>query len=217
MAEHRGTTALETRFAPSSGQPDASAHADPGVAGNARLTGMNAVVLLVLLAIEGLTILAIRRVLPQHLFFGFILIPPVLLKMGSTGYRFLRYYAGDRRYRAAGPPQILLRLLAPLVVITTVVLFATGVELWLFGRQYGSVWLSAHQLSFVLWFGAMTVHVLGYVFRAPNLALADYRSGSAVSGSGVRMYLVGATLLLGVVLAVASTHYATPFVIFPEH
>ncbi|HEY8746040.1 MAG TPA: hypothetical protein VIU62_23365, partial [Chloroflexota bacterium] len=60
-------------------------------------------------------------------------------------------------------------------------------------------------------------HVLGYVFRAPNLALADYRSGSAVSGSGVRMYLVGATLLLGVVLAVASTHYATPFVIFPEH
>jgi hypothetical protein len=216
LAEHRGSTAVETRLAPS-GQPEVAAHADPGVAGNARLTGTNALILLVLLAIEGVTVLAIRRVLPQHLFFGILLIPPVLLKMGSTGYRFLRYYTGDHRYRAAGPPQILLRLLGPLVVVTTAVLFVSGVELWLFGRQYGSVWLAAHKLSFILWFGVMAVHVLGYILRAPTLALADYRAGSAVNGGGARAYLVGGALLLGVVLAVASTHYATPFIIGPEH
>ena len=217
MANYRGTTALAQPRAPSSAQADQSGHADPGVAGNARLTGVNAVVLLILLAVEGVTILGIRRVLPQHLFFGILLIPPVLLKMGSTGYRFLRYYTGNHRYRAAGPPQILLRLVAPLVVLSTVALFATGVELWLFGRHFGAVWLRAHQLSFIMWFGAMTIHVLGYIVRAPTLALADYRASSSVTGREIRAYLVGGALLLGVMLAVASTHYVTPFLIFPEH
>lgn len=192
-------------------------HADPGVAGNARLTGMTAVVLFVLLGIEGVTILGIHRLLSWHLFIGFVLIPPVLLKMASTGYRFGRYYTGNRRYRLAGPPLPLLRLIAPVVVASTVVLFATGIELWLFGRQLGSLWLRAHQLSFIIWFGATGVHVLGYLVRAPLLATADLRSGPAVPGGATRRYAVGAAILLGVVLAIATTRYATPFVLFGEH
>ena len=52
----------------------------------------------------------------EHMFIGLVLIPPVLLKLGSTGYRFVRYYAGAPAYREKGPPRPLLRLLAPVLV-----------------------------------------------------------------------------------------------------
>ncbi len=61
-----------------------------GVAGNARLTGAVAVALLVLLAAEGVTIPFIGKWLGPHIFIGLMLIPPVALKLGSTGYRFAR-------------------------------------------------------------------------------------------------------------------------------
>jgi len=57
------------------------------VAANARLTASNAVVLLVLLAAEGVTILRVRALLTPHVFIGMVLIPPVLLKVASTGWR----------------------------------------------------------------------------------------------------------------------------------
>ena len=41
-----------------------------------------------------------------HMFIGMVLIPPVLLKLASTGYRFVRYYTGSQAYRAKGPPPL---------------------------------------------------------------------------------------------------------------
>jgi hypothetical protein len=93
---------------------------DAGVAANARLTATNAAVLLVLLAAEGVTILRVRELLTPHVFIGMVLIPPVLLKVASTGWRFARYYRGVPAYRRKGPPPLLLRLLGPAVVILTV-------------------------------------------------------------------------------------------------
>src|SRR5437763_14360695 len=58
-----------------------------GVEGNARLTASAAVALLVLLAIEGVTILFIRSLLPVHVFVGMMLIPPIALKLASVGWR----------------------------------------------------------------------------------------------------------------------------------
>ena len=58
------------------------------MAANARLTAANAAVLLVLLAAEGVTILRVRALLTPHVFIGVVLIPPVLLKMASTSWRF---------------------------------------------------------------------------------------------------------------------------------
>jgi hypothetical protein len=98
----------------------AERRADAGVAGNARLTASNAVVLLVLLAAEGVTILRVRALLTPHVFVGMVLVPPVLLKVASTGWRFARYYRGAPAYRRKGPPPLLLRLLGPAVVILTV-------------------------------------------------------------------------------------------------
>jgi hypothetical protein len=106
------------------------------VAANARLTASNAVVLLVLLAAEGVTILRVRELLTPHVFIGMVLIPPVLLKMASTGWRFARYYRGTPAYRRKGPPPLLLRLLGPVVVVLTVVLLASGVGLLLAGPSW---------------------------------------------------------------------------------
>jgi hypothetical protein len=68
----------------------AEPRADAGVAANARLTATNAVVLPMLLAAEGVTILRVRELLMPHVFIGMVLIPPVLLKVASTEWRFAR-------------------------------------------------------------------------------------------------------------------------------
>src|SRR5579864_6619169 len=115
-----------------------SLRSESGVEVNERLTALTGGVLFVLLGLIGITILSVRSLLPQHFLLGFLLIPPLGLKMASTGYRFMRYYLGDADYRRAGPPQPYLRLLAPLVVVTTLAVFATGLELWLFGLRFGS-------------------------------------------------------------------------------
>ena len=70
---------------------------------NERLTATNGVVLIVLLLIEGVTILFLRPLLPVHIFVGILLIPPVVLKLATTGYRMLRYYTGHAAYVDRGP------------------------------------------------------------------------------------------------------------------
>ena len=75
-----------------------------GVAGNARLTGGVAAALLVLLAAEGATIPFIGQLLGPHIFIGMLLIPPILLKLASTGYRFARYYSGNPPFVRKGRP-----------------------------------------------------------------------------------------------------------------
>ena len=94
---------------------------------NSRLTAVTAACLLVLLAIEGATLLSLRSFLSWHILVGMLLVPVVGLKLATTGYRFMRYYAGDRAFVAAGPPALPLRLLGPVVVCSTLGLFGTGV------------------------------------------------------------------------------------------
>lgn len=182
-----------------------------GTAGNRRLTGSTAAVLLALLAAEGVTILAIRPLLSAHVFVGMLLIPPILLKLGSTGYRFVRYYTGSGPYRVEGPPHPALRLLAPVVVLSTIALFATGVALITLGPRSGSL-VGLHKASFVVWFVAVAAHVLGHALRVPGLASADWRSGNDVPGSSLRRWLLAGSLVAGLVLAVATVHLAGAWV-----
>jgi hypothetical protein len=84
---------------------------NPGVEANARLTGYIAVVLVIPLLAEAVSGLSVGRLLRIHALVGFLLLPPVLLKLGSVGYRFVRYYSGQTHYRAAGPPSLPMRLL----------------------------------------------------------------------------------------------------------
>src|SRR3954470_13794212 len=98
-----------------------------GVAGHELLTMSVAAILVILLAAEFLTLLDLRDLLSVHMILGLILIPPVLLKLGSTGYRMVRYYTRSPSYREKGPPLLLLRLLAPALVASVATIFVTGV------------------------------------------------------------------------------------------
>lgn len=184
-----------------------------GAEGNERLTATTAAVLFLLLLAEGVTILSIRPLLSTHVFIGMLLIPPVALKTASAGWRFFRYYAGDRAYRVKGPPILPLRLLAPLVVASTVVLFATGVALLVVGPGRGFV-LGLHKASFVVWLVATGIHVLAYVWRIPALATSDWRrrDPERVGGSFLRRTLVAGALVAGVILALLTVRYAQPWI-----
>lgn len=184
---------------------------DPGVEANARLIGYASVLLVIPLAAEIIT--GIRPGLLAHALIGFLLLPLVLLKLGGVGYRFVRYYGGDPRYRAAGPPLLLLRVLGPVLVLVTIVLFATGIELWLFGFRFGTPWLTLHKVAFVIWFLAITVHTLAYLRRAPELAFAD--SQTHLVGVTARRSLVVASLVVGAALVVAMLPFASPFSLVP--
>ncbi len=188
--------------------------AGDGVAGNARLTGGAAALLLVLLAAEGATIPFVGRLIGPHIFIGVLLIPPVLLKLASTGYRFARYYSGNPPYRRKGPPPAAMRLLAPGVVATTLALFATGVWLMVEGPRNDTV-VFLHKASFVAWVVMMTVHVLGHVLEVPRLAAPDWRRAggreAALAGSGMRVSLLIASLLAGLVFALATLSLVAPW------
>jgi len=186
-----------------------------GVAGNARLTGGGAALLLVLLAAEGATIPFIGQLIGPHIFIGMLLIPPVLLKLGSTGYRFARYYTGSPPYRRKGPPSLPMRVLAPGVVLATVALFGTGVALAILGPDSSGRLVFLHKASFVLWFGLMTIHVLGHVLELPKLALPDWRRAggrdAALAGSGLRIALLSGAVLAGFALALATISLIGPW------
>jgi hypothetical protein len=171
-----------------------------GVSGNVRLTGAVAVALLVLLAAEGVTIPFIGKWLGPHIFIGLMLIPPVALKLGSTGFRFARYYTGDEPYVRKGPPPTALRMLAPGVVLTTLALFGTGVALLLAGPPSNTL-IFAHKLSFFAWVAVMALHVLGHVVELPRLASADWRRHgpreARLAGAGLRAALLAGAIALG--------------------
>jgi len=178
---------------------------DRGVEANARLTATTGLLLLVMLAAEGVTLLSIHGLISWHIAIGLAVIPPVGLKLGSTMWRFARYYLGDRRYTASGPPHPLLRLLGPLVILSTVALLGTGVALWIEGRS--SSFMMLHKASFFLWVPIMTVHVLAHTLRAVRLSGADVgppRVRRAAAGSPwIRQWAVLASMVAGVILAFA--------------
>jgi hypothetical protein len=200
MLQERPTTATRATTAQTR-PPSTAQQPSSGPAGNSRLTGLTALPLLVLLAAEGLTLLSLQSFLKWHVFLGMLLVPLVGLKLASTGYRFVRYYSGDRAYLAAGPPPIGLRLLGPIVVASTVGLFASGVALAMLGhRTFGL--LPLHKASFVIWVGALGLHVLGHITRVPGLTGPDLPPRRA--DSQARLGLVATAIVSGAVLAVAT-------------
>ncbi len=187
---------------------------DGGPAGNARLTAATGMVLLVLLAVEGVTVLGVRQMLTMHVVVGALLIGPVMLKSGSTVYRFARYYGGAEPYRRKGPPPLPLRLIGPPVILATVALLCTGIALVFTGPTGSGLLLTAHQTSFWVWFGLMSVHVLGHVWEAAVLSWRDLRSSWRGPGARRRWWRLSAivlALMVGVAAATALVPSAAPW------
>jgi hypothetical protein len=175
---------------------------DWGPAGNNRLTASIGLVLFALLGVEALTTLRLRSYLPVHIFLGLLLLPPIGLKLASTGWRFMRYYTRSAPYRHEGPPRPLLRILAPVLVASTLSLFGTGVALIIVGHGNGSL-RTLHGISFVLWGIVMIVHVLAYLSRTVRIGTEDWRrsAGQAVAGMRIRRALLAGAVLAGVIVA----------------
>jgi hypothetical protein len=176
-----------------------------GVEGNARLTGMTGALLFAALAVEGVTILDLHDLLSVHVFVGMLVGALVVLKLASTGYRFARYYTGDPEYRSKGAPQVVLRMIGPVVVVTTIAVVVSGVVLVLAGESSRDPLLGIHKASFIVWFVVMTVHVVGHVRDTVQLSVADASSDreQRVAGRASRVALVllatGAGLATGLV------------------
>jgi hypothetical protein len=187
-------------------EPRAGRITGGGTTGNERLTAVNGAVLLALLAVLGVTIIQIRPLLWLHLFLGMLLIGPVALKLGSTGYRFVRYYTGSPTYRHAGPPAALLRAMGPIVVISTVIVFASGVALLFAGPSSRNTLLPIHKVTFFVWLAFMALHVVVHLPKILPALHADYGNrpelGVQVTGRSGRVLVLAGALTAGVVLAV---------------
>lgn len=174
-----------------------------GTDGNERLTAQIGVLLLLPLAAVGVTIPFIGQLIDAHLFIGLLLLGPVAAKLGSTGYRFVRYYTHDPAYRRKGPPSILMRLIAPVVVISTLVVFVTGVWLMFVGPNHRDPLLLLHKVSFIVWAAFTALHVLGHLLELPrSLRARGAAGGSPSPGASGRWITIAGSVVGGVVLAI---------------
>jgi hypothetical protein len=124
-----------------------------------------------------------------------LLIPVVALKLASTGWRMVRYYRGGEEYVRRGPPHVALRvLIAPVTILSTVVLFATGVALLVLDQRHGLV-VTLHKASFVVFVSALGVHVLTRALKLPQMLR------TRVPGLLARISLVAGVLAAGALLA----------------
>ncbi|MHB1568318.1 MAG: hypothetical protein ACYCXW_22930 [Solirubrobacteraceae bacterium] len=199
-----------------------------GTEGNERLTVITGHLLIVLLAVLGVTIVGIGQLMWLHLFIGLLLLGPIALKLASTGYRFVRYYTANPRYRRKGPPAPALRLLAPAVVGLTVAVFATGVALLLTGPNSSAFHILGflHKASFILWLGATAIHVAGHIpelvrfnsvpartraeigelrAQVPGFGAGTEPPPRWVAGNPARLLSLAGALVVGLVLAVSLT------------
>jgi hypothetical protein len=175
-----------------------------GTDGNEQLTAVIGVVLIVLLAVLGITILRVRQLIWPHLFLGLLLLGPVAAKMASTGYRFVRYYSHSPAYRLKGPPPLILRSIAPVVVCSTLVVFASGIVLLLLGPVRRGPWVAVHKVSFIVWVVFTAMHVLGHLAELPSSLRAGSPDGQLGTGAGSagRWITLAGAIVAGVVIAI---------------
>jgi hypothetical protein len=160
------------------------------------LTAIVAMLLLPLLAVEGVTLLNLTSLLTVHAFVGILLIPVIATKLASTSWRMLRYYRGSEEYVLRGPPHLVLRMVvAPVLIASTILLFGTGVWLLAVDQTEGTL-VGLHKASFVVWIGAFGLHVLSRLLpalralrrRVPGLSLrVGVATLSVVAGLAVAM------------------------------
>ena len=182
-----------------------------GVIGNERLTVLVSLVLLVLIIVELVTSAFLRIWLPAHTVVGVLVAGPLLVKIGSTGWRFLRYYTGAPAYVRRGPPPLVLRVLGPVLLVITLVMVGSGIGLIVAGPI--QLFLLAHVFSALVWLPLIVVHSLAHLRQVPRRLADDWsnqRGSRSQVGRGLRLGANLGALLLGVIAAVFLFPAATP-------
>lgn len=207
-AEASGRATTESPVLPVTGGP----------AGNVLLTAWTGLVLLVLSVAELLTLFDVRGLISWHVALGALLVPPAVMKTASTGWKMAGYYLGRTPYRQAGPPPLLLRVLGPLVVVSTLGLLGTGVLLILLGEEtarqdlltvlgFRIDWITLHQGFFAVWVGAAGLHLLSRLVPALRLTLLPgQRPVTGVPGRWTRLLWFAAMAASAAALAVVLVH-----------
>jgi hypothetical protein len=108
-------------------------------------------------------------------------------------------------------------MIAPIMVLTTLVVFASGIALLFAGPSSRAELLPIHKVSFIVWVAFMAIHVLAHLPTMLRGVRADYRPtrGSAaaweqrlldprdgVNGRAGRLLSLTSALTFGVVLAI---------------
>lgn len=171
--------------------------------GNKRLTAAVGVLLLAPVVVEIATVLlGVHTFMSWHVFVGLALIPVVALKLATTGWRFARYYSRSSPYVAEGPPQPAMRLLAPLFVAATVVLFGSGVAMGLLHGHALQIARNLHGPASVVWLVLLGIHVVVYLGRALRSTADDVASAdeAPARGRAARLYVLAAAIVCGLVL-----------------
>ena len=193
--------------------PDRSA-----VVGNERMTALAGAVLLVLILVELVSAAYLRTLLSVHVFVGVLLAGPLVVKLGSTFSRFLRYYTKSPAFVRKGPPRLPLRVLAPLLIATTLVVIGSGIGLVVTGPAQAGPLLPLHGFSVLVWLPLIAIHVFAYIWRTPRLVADDWSKPSTerVPGRGRRLGVNLGALLAGAVAAILLFPGATPWITWSQ-
>lgn len=173
------------------------------VIGNGRLTALASATLLALFLVELVTLPALRALLTVHVLIGVLLVGPLAVKFGSVGYRFFHYYAGSPAFVQAGPPRLAMRLLAPLLLASTLAVVGTGIGLLVVGPAQVHPLAEIHTVSMLIWLPLVAIHVFAYIRLAPRRIAEDWSKGPAqqAPGRGFRLGAILGAILVGAVAA----------------
>ncbi|KPV42882.1 hypothetical protein [Alicyclobacillus ferrooxydans] len=180
---------------------------------NERLTAMAAAILFLLIATELVITANLHKLITVHIFVGVLLSGPLLVKMGSTGYRFMRYYSGSPVFVEKGPPHWLLRLAAPFLVLLTIMVFVSGFTLAFVGPEHMGIFFDVHAASVALWIPVVAVHIYAHIRKVPRLVANDLtnRRGYRVSGRNGRIGLNILALIVGLIAAIVMLPVSAPW------
>jgi len=180
---------------------------------NERLTALAGILLLVIITVELLITADLHALIPIHIFIGVVLSGPLIVKLFSAGYRFVRYYAKHPEFVEHGPPNIWLRLLAPALVLMTILVFVSGFGLALAGPTNSHLFFDIHAASTALWIPLVAVHVYAHIRKARRLIASDWNRQSAdrVPGRTGRLRFTLTGLVVGLLAAVLMIPVSTPW------
>lgn len=180
---------------------------------NERLTAWTGAVLFVLIVAELVVTANLHSLISVHIFIGVLLAGPLVVKMASTGYRFLRYYNRNVEFVQAGPPHILLRLLAPLLVFFTILVFVSGFGLAVVGPHHLGLLFKIHAASVALWLPLAAVHIYAHIRKVPGLIRVDLSSQmpDKVRGRNGRIGVNLFALFVGLIAAILMLPVSQPW------
>lgn len=184
------------------------------VIGNERMTALAGAVLLVLLVIELVTAARLQTLLVAHVVAGVVLAGPLIVKLGSTGYRFVRYYTRSPVFVRRGPPHLALRLLAPLLIVATLVVVGSGIGLLVTGPSQAGFLVPLHGFSVLIFLPLLAIHVVAHLPPLPRLVAADVSNHAAahVRGRTRRLVTNVGALVLGALAAILLLPTVTPWI-----